>query len=201
MSDAHQMRRTLATVQGRCTGALFFSCFGGAWLLLALVYSHHFRWPFVLAIAAAVTSFAAVALRTQKRVGKGGDDAYPEAEKKANDRPFFLVNGVTYGVVFLLFVILPQVHASNYVFPAVVFIVGLHFLPMPPLYRHRANSIAGVLMMVWAVACVLLFHQDGEREAAYVTLGAGVLLWAGAVVALRTASRLLALARADGFYT
>ena len=181
----------MAVAEGRCTGALFFSVFGGAWFLLALAYSRHFRWYTALAVVAGVLAFVAIAVHLRRLVGEGAKNAYPDAEKKANDNQFFLINGVTYALVFLLFAILPKVHASNYVFPAFVFLVGLHFLPMPPLYRHRSNTVAGLTMMTWAVVCVLLFHGNGELEAAWVTLGAGLALWASAAWALRTANELV----------
>ena len=45
-------------------------------------------------------------------------------------------------------------------------------------------------MIVWAAICVTMFKADGNREAAYVALGAGTALWASAVWAILTARRL-----------
>jgi len=74
-------------------------------------------------------------------------------------------------------------------FPAIAVVVGLHFFPMPPLYRHRANRVTGACMVIWAILCPLLFH--GDAMIGYLALGTGLMLWAGSAWALKTASGLL----------
>ena len=82
-----------------------------------------------------------------------------------------IINAVTYSAVFLLFLILPRFGLQNYIFPGFVALVGLHFFPMPPLYRYTANFITGTAMIVWAAICVTMFKADGNREAAYACPG------------------------------
>jgi hypothetical protein len=96
---------------------------------------------------------------------------------------------VTWISVFLVFQILPRLGLAELIFPAVVLIVGLHFFPVPPLFRHRANLVTGAVMVVWAILCPLLFH--GDRMIGFVGAGAGVALWVSAVWALNTARKLL----------
>ncbi len=96
---------------------------------------------------------------------------------------------MTWISVFLVFQILPRLGLAELIFPAVVLIVGLHFFPVPPLFRHRANLVTGAVMVVWAILCPLLFH--GDRMIGFVGAGAGVALWVSAVWALNTARKLL----------
>lgn len=185
------MRRNAARAEGRCVGALIFSTFGGVWLLLSLAYFGALRAPISIAVLGVVLVFAGIAWTQMRRAKPLAANAYPEEERSRNDRAFFIVNGVTYGLVFLLFTLLPPLGLSNYVFPGFVALVGLHFFPMPPLYRHRANLVTGGFMVIWSVFCAVYFSNDRHRIVGFVTLGAGLALWASSVWALLTAQRLL----------
>jgi hypothetical protein len=178
-----------ARAVGRCYGALFVSVFGGAWLLLAAYAFGHLSKLGACLIVAAVLLFVIPAIRLQRRGKDAGKDAFPEGERRRNDRIFGIVNAVTWIAVFLVFQILPRVGHEDLTIPAVVLIVGLHFFPMPPLYRHRANLVTGACMAVWAILCPQLFH--GDSLIGFAALGAGLALWAAAAWALKTASQLL----------
>lgn len=183
--------RLAAKARGRCFGATLFALFGACWLVLGSVYLHHFAWWVVCGALAVAGTMLWVAMRLRRRGRAAAEGAVPVEEQKRADRRFGWVNAVTYGAVFLLFVILPRVGGSNFVFPAFVAIVGLHFFFMPALYQHRANLVTGGAMVVWAVVCVAVFRHDGERMGGWVTTGAGVALWTSSAWALRTAGGLL----------
>jgi Ca2+/Na+ antiporter len=173
----------------RCYGALFFSVFGGVWLLLAVYAFGRLSIPAACAIAVAIVLFVMAAMRLQRRGKAAGENAVPEEEQKRNDRMFGIVNAVTWIAVFLVFQIFPRIGYPDLIFPAFALIVGLHFFPMPPLYRHRANLVTGACISLWAILCTLLFH--GDNRIAFVAAGAGVILWVSAAWALKTASQLL----------
>jgi hypothetical protein len=181
-----------ARAVGRCYGALFFSVFGGAWLLLGVYAFGRLSKLGACLIAAAVVLFVISAVRLQRRGNDAGKGAFPEEERRRNDRIFGIVNAITWIAVFLVFQILPRLGYQDLAIPAVVLIVGLHFFPMPPLYRHRANLVTGACMAVWAILCPLLFH--GDNLIGFAALGAGLALWAAALWALKTAGQLLASA-------
>jgi hypothetical protein len=167
---------------------LFFSVFGGAWLLLAAYAFGRLSIIWAGLIAAAIILFVILSIRIRR--GKdAGKDAFPEEEKRRNDRTFGIINAVTWIAVFLVFQILPRLGHADLAIPAVVLIVGLHFFPMPPLYRHRANLVTGACLVIWAVLCPLLFN--GDRMIGFAALGAGLILGAAAAWALKTASALL----------
>jgi len=178
-----------ARAVGRCWGALFFSVFGAAWFLLAAYAFGRLGKLEAGLIAVALVLFIIPALRLQRRGNDAAKDAFPEEEKRRNDRNFGIVNAVTWIAVFLVFQILPRLGHEDLAIPAVVLIVGLHFFPMPPLYRHRANLVTGACLVIWAIACALLFR--GDRMIGFASAGAGFVLWASAAWALKTASQLL----------
>jgi hypothetical protein len=178
-----------ARAVGRCYGALFFTFFGAAWLVFAFYAFGTLNGVEMVAIAGAMTLLVSRAMRLIRRGKDAAKNAFPEEEQKRNDRIFGIVNAVTWVSVFLVFQVFPRLGLGEFMFPTVVLIVGLHFFPMPPLYRHRANLVTGAAMVAWAILCPLLFH--GDSMIGFVAAGAGVALWISAVWALKTASRLL----------
>ena len=182
-------KRDAARALGRCHGAIFLSLFGGAWLLLAAYAFGRLTALAALLIAAGAALFVMTAMRFRRRCGKIAEGAFPDGERRRNDRIFGIVNAVTWISVALVFQLLPRLGYKDLAFPAVALLVGLHFFPMPPLYRHPANLVVGACMVVWAILCPLLFH--GDRMIGFVASGAGFVLWVGAASALMTASHLL----------
>jgi hypothetical protein len=168
---------------------MFFAVFGGAWLLLAAYAFGRLSISVAGLITVVVCLFLIAAIRLQRRGKEAGENAFPEAERRRNDRTFGIVNAVTWTAVFLVFLIFPRIGHEDLAIPAAALIVGLHFFPMPPLYRHTANLVTGACVAVWAIVCPLLFH--GDSMIGFVAAGAGLMLWSSAAWALGTASRLL----------
>ena len=125
-------------------GALFFSFFGAAWFVLAAYAFGGLTGLEIVAIAAALTVLVSQAIRLLRRGKDAAKNAFPAEEEKRNDRIFGIVNAVTWVSMFLVFL-------GELTVPAVVLIVGLHFFPMPPLFRHRSNLVTGAVMAIWAI--------------------------------------------------
>jgi hypothetical protein len=178
-----------ARAVGRGYGAMFFSVFGGAWFLLATYAFGRLNKLVIFVIVAFVALFVITARRLQRRGKQAAINAFPAIERQRNNRVFGIVNAVTWMLVAVIFQIMPRLGHPDLAFPTVVLLVGLHFFVLPPLYRHRANLLVGAVMVVWAMLCPLFF--TGDRMIGFVAAGAGVILWAGAAWALRTAGQLL----------
>jgi len=188
-TDAPSAKTAAAQAVGRCYGALFFSLFGAAWLLLG-AYAFGRLTPLLAGfIAASAVALVVRALRLSRRGKDAAVDAIPQAVLSRNRRGFAIVNAVMWGAIFLLFQILPRLGLADFAIPVVVLLVGLHFFVMPPLFRHRDNLVTGACLTVWAIGCLLVFH--GDRVIAFASAGAGIILWASALWGLKTASRLL----------
>ncbi len=181
-----------ARAVGRCYGALFFSIFGGAWVLLGVYAFARLNRLAAFAIVGVIAMLVVIGSRLQRRGKEAGKDAYPEEERRKNDRVFGIVNAVQWSLVFLVFRFFPRLGYQDFTFPAVALIVGLHFFSMPKLYRSRANLVTGASIVLWTLVCCLLFK--GDRRIGVVALGTGGVLWMSAGWALSTASQLLRLA-------
>jgi len=184
--------REAAHAVGHCRGALFFSIFGGLWLLSPAYARARLDGIHIGLIAGTVLILVVTAVRLQRRGKKAGTGAFPEEQKKRADRIFGIVNAIQWGAIFLDFFLLPRMGYGAFTIPVAVLIVGLHFFILPPLYRHRGNLVTGALLTSWAIACLLLLR--GDRMIAWAGLGAGAILWGSAAWALRTATRLLRMA-------
>src|SRR5208337_3314459 len=82
-----------------------------------------------------------------KRPGKVLSRRQSNSETSASSKSSMQLRGLRSFWVFLII-------------PAVELIVGLQFYPFPPLYRPRANLVTGACIVVWTIACLLLFHGD-----------------------------------------
>ncbi len=185
--------REAARAVGRCIGALFFSIFGGLWLLLSADASGRLdRMPIGL-IAAVVLLFVVIAIRLLRRGKEAGNGAFPEEQRKRNGRCFAILNAIQGLAIFLDFLLLPKTRYGQFSIPLAALIVGLHFFALPTLYRHQANLVTGALLTIWAIACPLLFK--GDAMLAWTAMGAGVILWGSAAWALHAAYKLLRIAR------
>ena len=182
--------RLAARAVGRCTGTLFFSIFGGCWLLVSSYWFHCFSLQLCLVDAVVVTGFVVTALRLNRRGEAAAKDAYPEAERKYNDRLFGIINAVMYVLVFLLFLVTPirfiqlclsRLHRTH----RTALLSYASALPTSIQLCHRCFSCSMGIDL-----CGGLQH-DGNIMAAFVTLGAGVTLWLNALWALSTARGLL----------
>ena len=199
MISPEQANRNLLRAHGRCTGALIFSVFGGCWWLLSCAYFHRFLPVETVPVCLGAGLLAVTAWRLQRGRPEAAVEGALALQKRADDKAFGWINACTYSAVLLLFLTLPRFGLQNYIFPGFVALLGFHFFPMPALYRHASNIVAGGCMIAWAVYCAVVFKADGNREAAYVALGAGMILWSSSAWAIVTAKRLFQAAELKEF--
>ncbi len=185
MEDS-ELKRGAAAL-GRSYGALFFSFFGGCWLLLSAYAFGVFRAVQITSIFVLVLLFMAIAIRMQRRAKEVVKGAIPTEERRRDNRAFGMVNAVQWVAIFLIFTFFPKLGYGDLAFPAVLLVVGLHFFLMPPSYRHRANFVTGTVLAAWAILCPFLFK--GDRMIGFVALGAGLTLWVSAAWALASVVR------------
>ena len=170
----------------RAIGALFFSLFGGAWLVL---------WSFrarpeggtvrVVLIALSVLGAAAIfrlALRQYRRHRDALAAGAESPAKRRTDRLFHLVNGGQWLLILIVGNVLANVGRSAWVLPAAILIIGLHFLPLAAIFANPAHHVTGSVLVALALAYPFL-ATGGPRDP-IGCLGAGLILWGSALWAV-----------------
>lgn len=177
---------SLARVRERSIGILFFSIFGGLWLLIGfLAFGLLTHWTEFLVFALTL-ALIATACWLLKAVPRGFQ---PDPQRERDGRMFAWVNAAQGIAIFLVFQFTHYIHRPNAAFDLTVLIVGLHMFALPRSYRIASNLITGALLVLASVLCPILFR--GDTMVGAVTLCAGLTLWCSAVWKLRTAVVLL----------
>jgi hypothetical protein len=170
----------------RAMGAMFFSVFGGLWLGLWA----NDQYPGVLALLVVALGTAAL-LAASRRVYKANSQALKAirqtTEIRRKSRVFNLINGLQWGVVFLVALVFSQTGNTRWILPAIILIVGLHFLPLARLFEYRPHYVTGAALILLAIVYPLA-ARDGP-ENAIGALGSGLILWVSAVWAIASTSR------------
>jgi hypothetical protein len=107
----------------------------------------------------------------------------PSLKQKRADRVFNIVNFGQWVVILVAGNVLVNLGLAGWVIPCVIFIVGLHFLPLGCVFASRSHYVTGVALVVLAVTYPLL-ATDGPTSP-IGCLGAGLILWASAGWALK----------------
>ncbi len=165
---------------------MFFSVFGGVWLGLWT----NDQYPGALALSVVVCGTAALFVAS-RRVYKANSPALRAVgqtpERRRKSRVFASINALQWGAVFLVAVVLSRTGNARWTLPAIIFIVGLHFLPLARLFDYRPHYLTGAALILLASIYPVAAH-DGP-ESAVGALGAGIILWVSAAWAIASASR------------
>lgn len=181
--DTHFSPRIATARQAsRAQGAMFFCVFGGAWLVL---WAHDaFKQPLVAyaLIGAATLLFFWLALRVYKVHAAALKDEPKSPETRRRSRRFHLVNAGQWVLVIVVANVLANTGLIAWVIPAVIFIVGAHFLPLAKLFEYPPHYVTGLAMML--VAAVYPWVSSVGASSPIGCLGAGLILWSSAAWAI-----------------
>jgi len=173
---------------GRAIGAIFFTIFGSAWLAGWALASFGTAPAVLLALAlagAALLYRAVHIFRWHRRrvAGAASERAKANAARRSMLRQFYLVNAVQWLGLVMLISVLRNTGHREWEQVAIIGVVGLHFLPLARTFHTRAHVITGLALLLLAGLYPLL-APAGPADAVGA-LGAGLILWASAVWALR----------------
>jgi hypothetical protein len=172
---------------GRALGAMFFSVFGGAWLGLWAFRSFASPAAAGVVIALATAILIATAYRTYRAhaVALQADASTPASRKRS--KLFHWINGAQWAVILVVGNVLANVGLADWIIPAAIFVIGVHFLPLARLFANPPHYVTGSALMLLAV----VFPLTAPRGAADPVgcLGAGIILWSSAAWALRPVQR------------
>ena len=177
-----------SAVRGLVTAVLFLAFFGALWALLGLggLKGLDSAW---LTLAALIPGIAllvgGIALRSAST--KSEAEGPPPADKPGPSRArrFGLVFGIEAGSIMVAYVVCRAATRVDLFFPAMMLIVGLHFLPLATLFDVPRYYGTGVLLCGLAIVTMLVVPQrltlDGTRIAGWsvaLCLGGALILWA-----------------------
>jgi hypothetical protein len=179
--EAHMLHPN-AEAARRATGAMFFIAFGGAWLGL-WAYNEFNRSALALTcIAAATAAFFIGAWRVYKANSQALRAGSKSPEEKRRSKVFNYINAGQWILIFGVVNLLDFYGHADFALPAIIFIIGAHFLPLARLFASKAHVFTGLALIAWAVF-FSLWTVIGPTGAAGA-LGAGLILWLSAMWAL-----------------
>lgn len=141
-----------AVLADRALGAMFYSAFGGAWLALWAHREYADSLAVLGPVVAMTASLLAFAWYRYRRFRDGAVAIADSPQKKRADRLFHFVNAGQWIAILVAGNILANIGRSDWVIPAAMFIIGLHFLPLGKLFANPAHYVTGAALMVLSLA-------------------------------------------------
>ena len=171
-----------AQVARRASGAMFLAFFGAMWLEV-----WDWRAGAGLAACAAIALSAlgllAVAYRRYRRFAPALAQVPRTPETRRADRIFNIVNAGQWIAIVVLANVLANIGLGAWVLPMAIAVVGLHFVPLAFVFRNPAHHVLAAAMIGFALLYPRLAPGGPADPIGF--LGAGLLLWAGVLWALR----------------
>ncbi len=84
--------------------------------------------------------------------------------------------------IFLALNVANNIGRPEWFIPAFIFVVGLHFIPLAPVFKAPRHYVVGFALMLLAVAYPFL--AKGGAADPVGCLGTGLILWASAISGL-----------------
>jgi hypothetical protein len=165
--------------RSRAIGATFFALFGGAWLALWNYRAAPARlWAYAVigAVAIAILLFARARYRRYAAAAAGLAETPGQQRRQ---RWFHIINGGQWVLILIIGNVLANLGLASWVFPAVILIVGLHFLPLARLFSNPVHYATGAGFIVLALVYPLI--ATGGPADPVGCLGAGLILWLSAL--------------------
>jgi hypothetical protein len=169
-----------SSLTGRAIGAVFFACFGSAWLGLGLAAAHQLTRYAVLLVGGGLllVFLAGRVLRQANRLPASAAGPADAIRARRQWRVFGLVNAGQWGGIFLAGWLLPRLGLAVYFTPVLAGLVGVHLFPLAQLFRYPSHYLTGGALLLWVAGCLLLLPSPQWQAA--VALGAGGILWISA---------------------
>jgi hypothetical protein len=160
---------------------MILSVFGGLWVVFAILAQSSpapILCVFPIAIAAMIAGWSiSVARKSAPRA--------PDDQKRINRIAMYssIFEGVA---IFVGINVLQNLGIADQYLPFIAVIVGLHFLPFARYVPDRRYYPMALLLVIIGVIGSIVRSTD--LRAGFVGLSSAIVLWAAAVVALRTNS-------------
>jgi hypothetical protein len=179
-SNPQSVRRDSAKAS-RAIGAMFFSVFGGFWLGL-WADDQYPGFVALLLVASGTAALLAASYRVYKTHASALEAIAGTPERRRSSRLFNWINASQWVVIFLVAFALSRTGNSRWILPAIILIVGLHFVPLARLLDYPPHYVTGAALILLAFVYPLAARNGPEN--AVGALGAGLVLWASAAWAI-----------------
>jgi hypothetical protein len=170
----------------RAIGAIIFTLFGSLWLEAWVWLSQRGQWWRYVAVAAVGAAMLGAALRLYRRYRVAQSGAVATDADKRRDRLFNLINAGQWVVIFIGATLLNHTGLVAWDVPFIILVIGAHFLPLARLFKRPTHYVTGAAMVLFALTYPFL---TGGPQSPVGPLGAGLILWASALWALRAGFR------------
>jgi uncharacterized membrane protein len=167
---------------GRAVGALFFFAFGGAWICLWALNALVSPWPVVVAVVVVSLALLALAYKVYRANAAAMRAVADTSQAKRRSRLFNIVNAGQWVLIFVVASVLANTGHADWIVAAVIFIIGLHFLPLARVFAYPSHYLTGSALMILALAYPMLAPSGSQSPVG--CLGAGLVLWASALWAV-----------------
>ena len=174
-----------ATLAQRAFGAMILTFFGTMWLEIWDWRAGAGPAAFA-AIALSALGLLAVGYRRYRRFAPALAAVPETPEKRRTGRVFNVVNAGQWIVIVVLGNVLANTGYGAWVVPMAIAVVGLHFVPLAVVFRNRAHYALAIAMVGFAL--IYPRWAPGGPADPVGFLGAGALLWASVLWALRPAA-------------
>ena len=172
---------------GLAIGAMFFALFGAVWLLIADQLAHAHGWiPVVVVIGVAFLLFVS-ALRVFRAQRDAMVTQRQSPQSQRMRRQFRAINALQWIVAAVVVVVLHGLRLDVWVVPALMLVVGLHFLPLARVFQYSPHGLTGAVLIATALLYPLV--SPGGPASPIGSAIAGVTLWLGGLWALRPVNR------------
>jgi len=162
--------------------AMFFSLCGAFWLTMWSNRISDSRPVIHTSIVLGTIFLFSAALYAYQRNKKAKAESADSPAKKRAVRAFYGANAGQWLLIGVVYHILVHSGHLEWGVPAIIFIIGLHFLPLASAYHYAADFVTGSALMLWAVGYAL-FAAHGPTNPVGC-LGTGLILWASALYGL-----------------
>jgi hypothetical protein len=171
-------------MRGASYGAFIMGAFGALWLFLGL---RALMGPARVLGAAALVACGALVLYGVSRF------AHPKPVRLSHmvdysrlNRRFRLVNILQWVAIIAWIAFLNVIQQVEWIVPGILFIVGLHFLPLARLFSWPPHYVTGGALCLLALSYPFLFSEGPASPSGPIL--AGLILWASSLVTLFKAS-------------
>ena len=178
MSEPTSSQVALAR-RSRAIGATFFAVFGAAWLALWNYQAAPTRlWAYGV-IGAATLAILVWARARYRRYDSAAAGVAETPQQQRRGRWFHIINVGQWVLILVVGNVLANLGLGAWVIPAVILIVGIHFLPLAPLFSNPVLYATGAAFIL--LAAIYPFVAAGGPVDPVGCLGAGLILWLSAL--------------------